>query len=381
MTDQGYRLNRSSALLLETALRAGITSRQELANILGNAHVETAGFTTMHEDMRYRSVRSVLAAVSSADNRFPVAEIQRAIDSRDPRAMAKILYEGRRDLGNTEPGDGWRFHGRGYFQYTGRDNYTVYGRKFGVDPVGNPELAAEPRMAADLAIAYWKSKVPAHLREDVPAAARIINGGPNGMDMRIAASRKWADALTPELVEAFRSGARTHADLPDPNAVGRADRNRAVERDPTSFPPAQFDVPPGDHPLFRKIRAGVDALDAQAGKPWDDASERLAASALLLAKENGFTARDDLKLAFNRATDRMAAGEVLHLVRAGAHASPDPYANRVHMAVSDALAMPAEQRLRLVAAVGQAHGRPQADRDAPAREHSVPGHEPHAQRI
>ena len=108
-----------------------------------------------------------------------------------------------------------------------------------------------------------------------------------------------------------------------------------------------------DIDLKDKLREQVRILDAQAGKPWDDASERLFASAHLLAKENGFTARDELKLAFNRATDRMAAGEVLHLVRAGAHASPDPYANRVHMAVSDALAMPAADRFNLAQAMSQ----------------------------
>lgn len=56
-------------------------------------------------------------------------------------------YEGRRDLGNTQPGDGVRFKGRGYVQITGRRNYTLYSQLTGQDLVGNPARAADPDVA------------------------------------------------------------------------------------------------------------------------------------------------------------------------------------------------------------------------------------------
>lgn len=104
-------------------------------------------------------------------------------------------------------------------------------------------------------------------------------------------------------------------------------------------------------PLLQKLRESVRALDQQAGKGWDDASERLAASALVMAKQNGFTDGDGLRLAFNRPTEKHAGGEVLHLWREGPGASPDPAANRVHMASSDALAVPVGERLQQAAAI------------------------------
>lgn len=203
------RFNQNSALLLKKAVDSGITSPAELANIMGNAAVETGNFTSMHESFRYRSADRLIAVVPSADERFTRVQIEEAVVSDDAQRIAAIMYEGRADLGNTELGDGWKYHGRGYFQYTGRYNYTHYGAKFGVDLANNPDVAAEPEIAARLAIAYWQEKVPAHLREDVRAAGRIINGGSNGAQARVVASQQWAGTITSELVEGIRNGGIT----------------------------------------------------------------------------------------------------------------------------------------------------------------------------
>ncbi len=53
-----------------------------------------------------------------------------------------------RDLGNAQPGDGVKFHGRGYVQLTGRRNYQDMSNRLGVDLVSNPELALETDIAA-----------------------------------------------------------------------------------------------------------------------------------------------------------------------------------------------------------------------------------------
>ena len=68
-------------------------------------------------------------------------------------------YENRSDLGNSQPGDGKKFMGRGYIQITGRGNYARYGKKIGVDLEKYPELAEKPDNAAKLAIEYWKTDV------------------------------------------------------------------------------------------------------------------------------------------------------------------------------------------------------------------------------
>lgn len=95
-------------------------------------------------------------------------------------------YEGRADLGNTKPGDGARFKGRGIFQLTGRANYDRYGL------ADAPEKAAEPDTAMMIAADYWSTRRIGALADadDVRGVTRKINGGFNGIDDRIAMLKK-----------------------------------------------------------------------------------------------------------------------------------------------------------------------------------------------
>lgn len=97
-------------------------------------------------------------------------------------------YEGRRDLGNTHPGDGRRFRGRGLIQLTGRANYTDMSHKTGVDLVSDPEAAARFPIAAHSAAVFWRSRdLNADADADnLRAVTRKINGGYNGLAQRAA---------------------------------------------------------------------------------------------------------------------------------------------------------------------------------------------------
>ena len=92
-------------------------------------------------------------------------------------------YEGRADLGNTEPGDGRRFKGRSYIQITGRNNYKQISRAWGLDFVRHPERLAHPRFAAKGAAWWWKTHGCNELADtgDFIAVTRRINGGINGL--------------------------------------------------------------------------------------------------------------------------------------------------------------------------------------------------------
>jgi len=95
-------------------------------------------------------------------------------------------YEGRRDLGNTQAGDGIRYHGRGIFQLTGRANYRRFGQLLGIDLEAEPERAKEPEISLAIAFAYWRERAinAAADADDVAAVTKLINGGRNGLAER-----------------------------------------------------------------------------------------------------------------------------------------------------------------------------------------------------
>jgi len=74
-------------------------------------------------------------------------------------------YEGRQDLGNVQPGDGVKYHGRGYIQLTGRANYRAMGKRIGVDLENNPDLALRPDIAAKITAAFFKDRGVAALAQ------------------------------------------------------------------------------------------------------------------------------------------------------------------------------------------------------------------------
>lgn len=100
-----------------------------------------------------------------------------------------------RELGNTEQGDGFRYRGGGLLQITGRYNFTVYGKKIGVDLAGSPDLIGQPATAALVSAQWWADHGLNALADagDFLGISRAINlgsahaaGTPNGMDDRRA---------------------------------------------------------------------------------------------------------------------------------------------------------------------------------------------------
>lgn len=96
-------------------------------------------------------------------------------------------YEGRVDLGNTYPGDGFRYRGRGLIQITGRANYRACGAMLGFDLLNHPELLEVPTLASRSAAWFWRTRnlnSLADAGEQVEICKRI-NGGKNGLQERL----------------------------------------------------------------------------------------------------------------------------------------------------------------------------------------------------
>lgn len=105
----------------------------------------------------------------------------------EERASGKA-YEGRKDLGNTQPGDGVKYKGRGLIQITGRANYTAYNNSTYCkgDVVNNPELLSKPLGAVKSSMWFWLANdLNRHADKDnILRITKIINGGTNGLANR-----------------------------------------------------------------------------------------------------------------------------------------------------------------------------------------------------
>ena len=170
---------KNRAELVAAMVRAGITGTNERAMFLAQMHHESNGFARLEESFRYSSADRVMANSASA-RKAGAAAVAAALQA-GPEALAEIMYGGR--MGNTAKGDAYRYRGRGFVQLTGRENYDTAGRWIGVDLLKNPELAAQPAIAARIAVWYWNSRrlSAAAKAGDVPAVTRGINGGSNGL--------------------------------------------------------------------------------------------------------------------------------------------------------------------------------------------------------
>jgi peptidoglycan L-alanyl-D-glutamate endopeptidase CwlK len=100
-------------------------------------------------------------------------------------------YDNRSALGNVNPGDGARYHGRGFIQLTGRSNYAHYGEALSVDLLDKPELALDPVIAAKVLAQYLLENErrirEALASEDLAHARAVVNGGDNGLAVFSAA--------------------------------------------------------------------------------------------------------------------------------------------------------------------------------------------------
>lgn len=102
-----------------------------------------------------------------------------------------------KELGNTEPGDGFRYRGRGPIQLTGRDNYRHFGRLLHLPLEADPDLAATPAVAFRIAGLFWKNNSLNKLADEgrISAITRRINGGLSHLDRRFEYTRRALELL------------------------------------------------------------------------------------------------------------------------------------------------------------------------------------------
>lgn len=173
-----------------------ITTWQRVAQWIAQVSHESGNFSVTTENLNYRTT----ALTAMFGNRISTADANKfgRDDSKGQKAnqesIANIIYGGdwgKRNLGNTQPGDGWKFRGRGLIQVTGRNNYVSASKALYGDEkilLNEPQILSEKDGAIRSACWFWNSRrLNSYAdKEDTATICRLINGGTNGLDDRIA---------------------------------------------------------------------------------------------------------------------------------------------------------------------------------------------------
>ncbi len=327
-------IDRETQVMMD-AYSAGIRSPKELANYMAQVTHESNGLNRLEESFRYtRHISQIPVQSAWREGANQLDSARKDALQGKPERLAELMYGGRN--GNDEPGDGWKYHGRGYLPLNGKDSYRAAGDALGIDLAGQPDLAADPQNASKVAAWYWSSRVPEHAKEDVKAATLAMNGKYHGLEDRERRFADWERRLTPDVMQRLESG-----------SVGLP-----MEKAPTPSP---------DTALVDQARQGVHLLDAQRGRQPDQFSENFSGSLAVAARRDGLERIDHVVL-----SDDATRGYAVQ----GALDSPHKRMAEVHTA--QAVNTPFEESMKQLATLPDRQPQPAQDTQ-PSQKPLAPG--------
>jgi predicted chitinase len=199
--DKGVSVPKKLAqqILIREMLKAGFTDPRAIAEMLALTDYESGGYSRTTENMKYSSPAQLVRMFREVRDLNQARQLVEAGEV----AIANTVYGGGKgaSIGNTQPGDGWRYRGRGFVQLTGRANYAKIGRQLGIDLENNPELASnDPNVMAQVAVQFFKnSKMLQSITQtgNFGEAAKGLNGGNElpGMPQRYQLYLRYLDQL------------------------------------------------------------------------------------------------------------------------------------------------------------------------------------------
>lgn len=173
-----------------------INTKRRVAHFLSQCAHESNNFRSLQENLNYseKALNAVFGRYFGAPPKRNAAEY-----ARNPEKIANYVYQDefrskRGAMGNTEPGDGWRFRGRGIKQLTGRNNYTAFGKSVGMGAEEAAEYVATEKGALESACWFWATNKLDKWADngDIKGLTKKINGGTIGLEDR---TRRWEEAL------------------------------------------------------------------------------------------------------------------------------------------------------------------------------------------
>jgi putative chitinase len=172
-----------------------ITTEPRVAGFMAQCAHESNNFKTLEENLNYRTE----TLLKVFPRYFGEGKQNAAEYGGNPEKIANYVYmdinrSKSGALGNTQPGDGWRFRGRGLKQLTGRNNYAAFGKTVNMTAEQAADYVATPKGAIESACWFWNEKKLNAVADagDIVLMTKIINGGDIGLADR---KQRWEHAL------------------------------------------------------------------------------------------------------------------------------------------------------------------------------------------
>lgn len=142
--------------------KRGIKDEKYINAVLGNVMKESGG-KNQEENLNYSKTSNADIVKIFGDRASSKTDSELNKIKSDPKAMAEMMYGGefgKKNLGNTEIGDGWKYRGRGYIQLTGKDNYSAASKAiYGDDTlIKDPDLISRDKKVAAEVTAWFMQR-------------------------------------------------------------------------------------------------------------------------------------------------------------------------------------------------------------------------------
>ena len=192
---KGHIPDQVLVMLPETISKFELNTTLRLSHFLAQASHESGAFRIVNENLNYSSV----GLLNVFKKYFPT-EAKALQYQRQPQKIANLVYGGRMGNGPEATGDGYKFHGRGYIQLTGRDNYIAFSKAINEDLTMKPDLVSTKYPLLSAAWFFHKSGL--HKIADKGATDSVVteitkrvNGGTIGLQDRIKHFKKYYSIL------------------------------------------------------------------------------------------------------------------------------------------------------------------------------------------
>jgi putative chitinase len=160
-----------------------INTVERIAGFIAQCAHESNNFRSLEENLNY-SEDALLRVFGRYFGKAPKASASEY--ARNPEMIANRVYNDefrKYKMGNTQPGDGWMFRGRGLKQLTGRENYTKFGKSVKMSAEQAAEYVATEKGAIESACWFWNNKKLNAIADtgNIKKLTKVINGGDIGL--------------------------------------------------------------------------------------------------------------------------------------------------------------------------------------------------------